>query len=83
LYEQFEGKARYKLFAIHSEVAFEEQVTAPHDWTPHRAGVPVVLTATVVCKQEQAFAPAGPDEVKVIIATSTSPPHPTLRCPLR
>ena len=46
LTERFEGLSRYKLYAIHSDLPFEEQ--------------------------EQAFIPAGPDEVKVVVATNAA-----------
>ena len=46
LTERFEGMSRYKLYAIHSDLPFEEQ--------------------------EAAFNPAGPDEVKVVIATNAA-----------
>jgi HrpA-like RNA helicase len=46
LTERFENQPRYKLYAIHSDLPFEEQ--------------------------EQAFTPAGPDEVKVVVATNAA-----------
>jgi len=46
LTERFEGLSRYRLYAIHSDLPFEEQ--------------------------EQAFTPAAPDEVKVVVATNAA-----------